>query len=170
NSESEHAKTGSDFRFRVSDFDPKITDFGLAKELENDSAHSRSGAIVGTPCYMAPEQTTGRGPGIKPATAVYASGASLYELLTGRPPFQGATPLDTLQQVQANDPVPPRRLQPKVPIDLETICLKCLQKEPSHRYVQAAALADDLHRFLAGLPIAARPVPWWERLSKWGRR
>src|SRR5262249_2977038 len=149
---------------------PKITDFGLAKELDNGAAQTRSGTIMGTPCYMAPEQTTAHGASIRPATDVYALGAILYELLTGRPPFQGQTPLDTLNQVQADDPVPPRRLQSKLAVDLETICLKCLQKDPNHRYGRAALLADDLNRFLAGCPVAARPIPVWERLAKYARR
>jgi uncharacterized protein (TIGR03067 family) len=149
---------------------PKITDFGLAKRLDSDAGQTRSGAIVGTPSYMAPEQADGKGTPVGPAADVYALGAILYELLTGRPPFKAATGLDTVLQVVTEDPVPPRRLQPKVPRDLETICLKCLQKAPGKRYPDAQALADDLRRFLDGEPVQARPTPAWERAVKWARR
>jgi serine/threonine protein kinase len=120
--------------------EPKITDFGLARNLD-EQGHTQSGAIVGTPGYMAPEQTGGKGKVAGPAADVYALGAILYELLAGRPPFRGPTPLDTLVQVVSADPVPVRALQPQVPPDLETICLKCLRKEPGQRYASAAALA-----------------------------
>jgi WD40 repeat protein/serine/threonine protein kinase len=149
---------------------PKITDFGLAKQLEPDSRTTRPDLAMGTPSYMAPEQMTGRADGLSAATDVYSLGAILYELLTGRPPFCGESASDTLQQVQSEEPVPVRRLQPRVPVDLETICLKCLLKDPGHRYPTAAALADDLQRFLAGRPITARPTPAWERAAKWCRR
>jgi serine/threonine-protein kinase len=148
---------------------PKVTDFGLAKELGDPQGQTRTGAVLGTPSYMAPEQAEGRKDVGVPAD-VYALGAILYELLTGRPPFRGATPLDTLEQVRTQEPVPPRRLQPKVPRDLEVICLKCLEKEPRHRYASAAALAEDLGRFRASQPIRARPASVWERLWKWARR
>jgi WD40 repeat protein len=147
---------------------PKVTDFGLAKKL-GEAGRTATGAVMGTPSYMAPEQAGGNKE-IGPAADVYALGAILYECLTGRPPFKAATLLDTLAQVLADDPVPPRRLQPKVPRDLETVCLKCLHKEPARRYASAEALADDLRRFLAGEPIAARPVGWLERVAKWARR
>jgi WD40 repeat protein/serine/threonine protein kinase len=159
----------SDFEFRISDFDPKITDFGLAKRL-GEGGPTRTGAILGTPRYMAPEQAVGRPDRVDRRADVYALGVILYELLTGRPPFLAETPWDTLQQVQSQEPVSPRRLQPNVSRDLETICLKCLQKDPLRRYPDAAALAEDLRRFLAGEPIQARPVAAWERVAKWARR
>jgi serine/threonine protein kinase/tetratricopeptide (TPR) repeat protein len=151
---------------------PKITDFGLAKQLTTEPLTNRtpSGIVVGTPNYMSPEQAKGNTSAIGPAADTYALGAVLYELLTGRPPFAAATPLDTLWQVISEEPVPPTRLQPKVPHDLETICLKCLQKEPHRRYASALELASDLGRFLAGEPIQARPVSMWERGLKWTRR
>src|SRR6516164_4789369 len=150
-------------------FTPKITDFGLAKNLESDTAHTRTGAILGTPSYISPEQASGRKE-VGPATDVYALGAILYELLTGRPPFRGESSMDTMLQVMTEEPVPPRRLQPKVPADLETICLKCLQKEPHKRYPNAEALAEDLKRFLDRRPVLARPISSVERLGRWCRR
>jgi tetratricopeptide (TPR) repeat protein len=119
---------------------------------------------------MAPEQAAGKGREVGPGADVYALGAMLYECLTGRPPFVGATIADCLAQVQNDEPVPPRRLQPTVPRDLETVCLKCLEKAPERRYASAEALADDLHRFLAGEPVRARPTARWRRLVKWARR
>jgi WD40 repeat protein len=151
-------------------YDPKITDFGLAKRLDVDVGQTQTGAILGTPSYMAPEQACGKSKEIGPAADVYALGATLYELLTGRPPFKAATPLDTILQVIGEDPVPPRTLQPKLPRDLETVCLKCLQKEPSRRYGSAQELADDLRRFQEGKPILARPVGRLEKAAKWARR
>jgi hypothetical protein len=148
---------------------PRITDFGLARKLD-DSAHPTvSGAIVGTPSYMAPEQAS-QGEPVGPSADVYALGAILYECLTGRPRFQAPTPVDTLMQVISQEPVPVRRLQPAVPRDLETICLKCLRKEPAQRYASAAELADDLRRFLEGKPIRARRVPVREHVLKWVKR
>jgi serine/threonine-protein kinase len=128
----------------------KITDLGMAKKLD-ETGQTQSGAVMGTPSYMAPEQAGGKSNEIRPLADVYALGAILYECLTGRPPFKAATALDTILQVMSDDPVPPSRLQPKVPRDMETICLKCLQKEPVKRYGSAAALADDLRRFVGGV-------------------
>src|SRR5262249_22942763 len=138
-----------------SSFIPKITDFGLAKRLDVDHGHTQTGAVLGTPSYMAPEQAAGR-KDVGPATDIYALGAILYEALTGRPPFAGSTVLETLDQVRDHDPVPPSRLQPRVPHDLEVICLKCLRKEPADRYATAADLAADLQAYLGGEPIRAR--------------
>jgi tetratricopeptide (TPR) repeat protein/tRNA A-37 threonylcarbamoyl transferase component Bud32 len=149
---------------------PKITDFGLAKRLEDDSALTKSGTLMGTPSYMPPEQARGKTHEIGPPADQYSLGAILYELLTGRPPFVGTTMLETLSQVRTQEPVLPTRLQPKCPRDLETICLKCLQKEPHKRYASCQALADDLHCFLAGEPIKARPVSRVERAWRWCRR
>jgi hypothetical protein len=148
---------------------PKVTDFGLAKKLEG-GGHTASGAILGTPSYMAPEQAGGQTKQVGPAADIYALGAILYECLTGRPPFQAATPLDTLLQVVQGEPVPPGRLNPQVPRDLETICQKCLHKEPRWRYATAAELAKDLGRFLEGRPVQARPVTRLERAWKWAKR
>jgi serine/threonine-protein kinase len=150
---------------------PKISDFGLAKTVEADGTqNTASGAIMGTPSYMAPEQARGDTASAGPLCDLYSLGAILYELLTGRPPFQGATILDTLDQVRNREPVPVHQLQPKVPADLETICLKCLQKEPARRYATCGELADDLGRFLAGHPIHARPISGAERAWRWCRR
>jgi serine/threonine protein kinase len=148
---------------------PKITDFGLAKRLDV-SMHTQSGAVMGTPSYMAPEQAQGRVRDIGPGTDIWALGAILYELLTGRPPFKAQTALDTVLRVISDEPVSVRRLQPRTPPDLETICLKCLQKEPAKRYASAQYLAEDLQRFLGGEPIKARRVSLPERAAKWVRR
>jgi hypothetical protein len=149
---------------------PKITDFGLAKRVEVGSGLTASGAVMGTPSYMAPEQASGEGKRVGPAADVYALGAILYECLTDRPPFRAATALDTLLQVVAAEPVPVRQLQPEVPADLETICHKCLQKEPGKRYASAEELAEDLRRFQSGEPVRARPVGRVERTWRWCRR
>jgi WD40 repeat protein/serine/threonine protein kinase/tetratricopeptide (TPR) repeat protein len=148
----------------------KVSDFGLAKLLDDDSGQTRTGTVLGTPSYMAPEQASGKRNAIGAVTDVYALGAILYEMLTGRPPFKAATPFDTVFQVLHEEAVPPRLLQPKVPRDLETICVKCLQKDPGKRYATALALAEDLRRFQAHEPISARPVGRLERLARWCRR
>jgi WD40 repeat protein/serine/threonine protein kinase len=149
---------------------PKITDFGLAKQLDADKGQTQTGVALGTPSYMAPEQAGGKSKQIGPASDVYALGAILYELLTGRPPFRGATVLDTLEQVRSVEPVPPRRLQPRVSADLETITLKCLEKEPERRYGTALELAEELRRYQNDQPILARPMHAWERSWRWVRR
>ena len=155
---------------------PKIADFGLAKarSLSADGNASdsltRTGDILGTPSYMSPEQAAGRTDQIGPATDIYALGAILYELLTGRPPFQGVTVLDTLQHLAADDPIPPSRLQPRLTRDLEVICLKCLEKTVGRRYPTASALAADLERFLNGFPITARRPSGIEKCWRWCQR
>jgi WD40 repeat protein len=151
---------------------PRITDFGLAKLLLADEsvAQTQSQAVLGTPQYMAPEQALGGSKAAGPPADVYALGAILYELLTGRPPFQGEAALDVLEQVRSLEPVAPSRLRPRLPRDLETICLKCLRKEPHRRYATPRALAEDLRRFLDGRSIVARPVGAVERLGRWCRR
>jgi tetratricopeptide (TPR) repeat protein len=148
---------------------PKITDFGLAKRLEEEG-QTITGQVVGTPSYMAPEQARGDSRSVGPLADVYALGAILYTALTGGPPFRGVDVHDTLSMVLSRDPVPPSRIQPKVPRDLETICLKCLLKDPARRYTSARELADDIGRYRAGRPIIARPTPAWEHAVKWARR
>jgi WD40 repeat protein len=149
---------------------PKITDFGIAKQLEGDSKVTRTGAVLGTPEYMAPEQAAGMAKAVGPAADIYSLGAILYECLTGRPPFCGAIVAETLLQVKTLEPVPPSHLLPAMPRDLNTICLKCLEKYPARRYGSARALAEDLERFLKGEPILARPAGFLERAVKWIRR
>ncbi len=149
---------------------PRVTDFGLAKKIQGDSGLTGSGQIMGTPSYMPPEQAGGKRGEVGPAADVYSLGATLYALTTGRPPFQAATPMDTVLQVLSDEPVSPRRLNAALPRDLETICLKCLEKDPGKRYARAAALGEDLRRYLSGEPIVARPVTRLERAVKWTRR
>jgi WD40 repeat protein len=160
----------------TADGQPKVADFGLARRLAqgdtltaDHAPPTATGAVLGTPAYMAPEQVAGAKE-VGPAADVYALGSILYELLTGRPPFRGVGVLETLEQVRSREPAPPSRLQPRLPRDLDTVCLKCLRKEPAKRYASAEALAEDLGRFLAGEPVRARPTPWWERAAKWARR
>ncbi len=155
----------------TADGTPKIGDFGLARHLEVEPGLTLTGARMGTPSYMAPEQATGRPSMIGPSADIYSLGAILYEMLTGRPPFRGETASETERQVINDDPVLPSRLNGKVPRDLETICLKSLHKDPARRYPTAAALVADLERFQNGEPIVARRVGPIERVGKWvGRR
>jgi WD40 repeat protein/Flp pilus assembly protein TadD len=149
---------------------PRVTDFGLAKKVQGDSNLTASGQIMGTPSYMPPEQAGGGSSTVGPAADVYALGATLYCMVTGRPPFQAATAMDTVLQVLGDEPVPPRRLNPAIDRDIETICLKCLEKDPARRYSSSSALGEDLRRFLAGDSIEARPVSRAERLGRWCRR
>jgi WD40 repeat protein/tRNA A-37 threonylcarbamoyl transferase component Bud32 len=149
---------------------PKVADFGLAKLVDVESGLTRTDSVLGSPSYMAPEQAEGKTKDVGPAADVYSLGAILYELLVGRPPFRGATILETLEQVKAAEPVPPSRLVPGLPRDAETIALKCLQKDPGKRYGSAAAVAEDLRRYQSGEPIVARPVGPAERAWRWGRR
>jgi serine/threonine-protein kinase len=149
---------------------PKISDFGLARREEDGAGLTQTGVVLGTPSYMAPEQADGRMGAVGPATDIYALGAILYELLTGRPPFRAASAAETVQQVIGQEPAPPSRLNDQIPRDLETICLKCLNKEPSRRYGNATELAGDLLRFLHGEPILARRAGSVERVLKWTRR
>jgi serine/threonine-protein kinase len=145
---------------------PKITDFGLAKRLDRDSGRTRSGAIMGTPAYMAPEQASGRSRDIGPETDVYALGAILYELLTGQAPFRAETPIDTVLLVLEREPPSPRTLNPSAARELEAICLKCLEKERRHRYNSAAALAEDLERYIEGVAISVGSFNVIDRLAR----
>jgi hypothetical protein len=154
----------------AADGTPKITDFGLARQLDSDSGETQTGAVLGTPSYMAPEQASGHAHEAGPPADVYALGAILYECLTGRPPFKGRTVVETLDRVRTQEPAPLSRWQPRVPLDLETICLKCLRKEPEKRYASAAELADELVRYQNGEPIQARAVGRVERGWRWCRR
>jgi hypothetical protein len=149
---------------------PRITDFGLAKFMKNDSRMTQSGVVMGSPSYMSPEQAAGRHGDIGPSSDVYSLGAMLYELLIGRPPFRASTTMDTLLEVLETEPTAPRRLKADIPIDLETICLKCLEKSPTARYPTARALAEELDRFLKGEPIHARPASVVRKTVSWARR
>jgi serine/threonine-protein kinase len=150
----------------VEHYEPKISDFGLAKRLGDARGHTQSGAIMGTPGYMAPEQAGAKKNHIGPATDVYALGAILYELLTGRPPFVAETPLDTVLEILEQEPAPPRLINAKVDREVETICLKCLEKSPASRYATALALAEDLRCYREGEPITARSVNVLDRLAR----
>jgi hypothetical protein len=152
----------------LSSYVPKISDFGLALHAGGEEGPARVGALIGTPSYMAPEQARGIGE-VGSSADVYALGAILYEMLTGHPPFQGTSPEETALQVITQEPVAPTRLQPKIPPDLETICLACLQKKPSDRYANADELAEDLRRFQDHEPIRAHPARWSARMRKWAR-
>jgi serine/threonine protein kinase len=148
---------------------PKVADFGLAKRLETPSV-TRTGEIMGTPSYMAPEQAQGSSRQVTAAADIYALGAILYEMLTGRPPHRGADAMETVYQVLHDDPITPRKLTAAIPVDLETISMKCLEKAPAKRYKSMEALADDLRRYLRGEPILAKPTPAWQRVQKWIHR
>jgi serine/threonine-protein kinase len=152
------------------DGQPCVTDFGLAKMLSSDRPDTRSGAIVGTPSYMAPEQASGRRGHVGPLSDVYSLGAILYELVSGRPPFEAESPLDTLVQVIEGEAAPLHRYRPDVPRSLEQICMRCLEKDPSQRYASAIDLADDLDRYLRGEPVEARRLTLWQRARRWARR
>ena len=149
---------------------PKIADLLLAKNLAAHAGLTRTQATLGSPSFMAPEQALGLSDQIGAATDVYALGAILYVLLAGRPPFEAETPVETLSQVKSVEPVAPSRFQPGLPRDIETICLRCLEKAPSRRYASAEALAEDLRRYQEGEPILARPARWWGRAYRWARR
>jgi serine/threonine protein kinase len=149
---------------------PKIADFGLAKRLDAAVNLTMSGLLMGTPSYMAPEQVEGQSAAVNRLADVYGLGAILYEALTGQPPFKGTTQVETVRQVLSQEPILPSRLRPSLPRDLQTICLKCLNKEPKQRYASAVDLADDLHRYLVGEPIHARPASRLERTLRWVRR
>jgi len=167
---SDHRREMSPGADDAAQFEPKIGDFGLAKYVDRQTGNTLSGAIVGTPAYMAPEQAAGKGRDVGPAADIYALGAVFYELLVGRPPFQGDSPSSIIAQIVNGEPIAVRRLRPEVPRDIETICHRCLQKDPAKRYQSAEALADDLRQFQNGEPIRARRVGIAERTWRWCRR
>jgi len=169
--DDESSQAGDTITANLSSFTPKVGDFGLAKLLDNEgTALTQHGAILGTASYMAPEQAAGTSGGIGPEVDVYGLGAILYELLTGRPPFRGHSFTQTIEQVLHDEPLPPRRINATVPVDLETVCLKCLEKDPARRYATAGQLVDELSRFLSGQPVAAVPLHAAERLARWAAR
>jgi WD40 repeat protein len=154
----------------TSNDEPKITDFGLAKRLDAGAGPTTTGNVLGTPTYMAPEQANGLANQIGPCSDIWALGVILYELLIGRPPFRGETPMETMLQIVQQEPVPPRRLLPKVPRDLETICMKCLQKDPARRFKTAQELGQELEKFLKGMPIQAKADNTLRRFFRWVRK
>ncbi len=168
-SRKEAACSSTDYCLLTTDYSPKIADFGLAKRLDASAGVSDTSQILGTPSYMAPEQCSGA-KDVGPAADIYSLGAIQYECLTGRPPFKAATAIETLAQVMDREPVSPRTLNPAVPRDLETICLKCLSKDPAKRYSTAAGLAEDLQRYLSGRPVVARPVGTVGKVWRWAKR
>ncbi|MCA9128626.1 MAG: serine/threonine protein kinase [Planctomycetales bacterium] len=170
NADAASSESWSDSRAELADYIPKIADFGLAKIVESDISQTRTGEILGTPGYMAPEQASGRNSDLTPACDIYALGAILYRLTTGRAPFVAAEPFQAVMQVISQDPIRPRALVPNLPQELEIICLKCLEKSPSKRYLTAADLREDLQRYLTGRPLVAKPAGWIEKSIKWGRR
>ncbi|MCA9086229.1 MAG: protein kinase, partial [Planctomycetaceae bacterium] len=153
----------------LKEFIPKVTDFGLARDVRSDLELTNTGEAIGTPAYCAPEQLDGSNDSIEPHSDVFSLGTILYQLLTGTSPFRRGSWLATVQAVQDHHPLPPRSLRSDIPRDLEAVCMKCLQKQPSKRYATAAALRDDLRRFREGRATIARPLPWWEGIQRWSR-